>query len=87
MRLTILVWRHIAIAISWRYLQGEFKERGVCEDGDEGNENKEDEEDTEWDLQAGHGTHVAGMIYSRMLQQGTVGMASRREEFRRISGR
>ena len=60
---------------------------GGCEDGDEGNEDEEDEEDNEWDLQAGHGTHVAGMIYGRMLLQGAVGTASRREKFRRISGR
>ena len=67
-RLTILAWRHIAIAILWRYLQGEFKEREVCGDRDERSEDEEDEEDTEWDLQAGHGTHVARMIYSKMLQ-------------------
>ena len=86
-RLTISAWRHIAIAISRRYLQGEFKEGGGCGDGDEGSEDEEDEEDNEWDLQAGHGTYVAGMIYGRMLQQGAAGTASRREEFYRISGR
>ncbi|KAG6310454.1 hypothetical protein E4U44_005501 [Claviceps purpurea] len=37
------------------------------------------------DLQAGHGTHVAGMIYARELQQGLGGTAMARERFREVS--
>ncbi|KAG6266915.1 hypothetical protein E4U47_005546 [Claviceps purpurea] len=37
------------------------------------------------DLQAGHGTYVAGMIYARELQQGLGGTAMARERFREVS--
>jgi hypothetical protein len=41
--------------------------------------------DNPWDLQAGHGTHVAGMIYARELMEGDHSIISRREKFRRVS--
>ena len=41
--------------------------------------------DDPWDLQAGHGTHIAGMIYARELMEGNDSIISRREQFRRIS--
>lgn len=78
-RLNISAWRHMAIAISNRYLNQAFKEEGF------GDEDDDDIEDNPADLQAGHGTHVAGMIYARELQQGGFGTAARREQFRAIS--
>jgi hypothetical protein len=35
--------------------------------------------DDPWDLQAGHGTHIAGMIYARELMEGNNTIISRRE--------
>ncbi|OBT73266.1 hypothetical protein VF21_08460 [Pseudogymnoascus sp. 05NY08] len=35
-----------------------------------------------WDLQAGHGTHIAGMIYACELMEGNNTIISRREKFR-----
>ncbi|KAL2104431.1 hypothetical protein VUR80DRAFT_942 [Thermomyces stellatus] len=37
------------------------------------------------DLQTGHTTHIAGMVYARELQQGQFGTAARRGAFRRVS--
>ncbi|KFZ20112.1 hypothetical protein V501_00293 [Pseudogymnoascus sp. VKM F-4519 (FW-2642)] len=38
--------------------------------------------DDPWDLQAGHGTHIIGMIYARELIEGNNTIISRREKFR-----
>jgi RecQ family ATP-dependent DNA helicase len=38
-----------------------------------------------WDLQCGHGTHTAGMVYARELMEGDQSILSRREKFRRVS--
>jgi hypothetical protein len=63
-RLNISAWRHIVIGISHRYLSEKFmvdKDKEVdWEMFDEDNL----EGDSPWDLQAGHGTHVARMIYA-----------------------
>ena len=67
-RVSISAWRHIAITISRRYLQGKF--------GEEGDKSDNSEENNVCDLQAGHSTHVAGMIYGRILEQGAAGMAN-----------
>jgi hypothetical protein len=37
------------------------------------------------DLQAGHGTHVAGIIYARELMEGENSIISWREKFWRVS--
>ncbi|KAM6523080.1 hypothetical protein FSOLCH5_003699 [Fusarium solani] len=77
--LNISSWRQIAIAIARRYLNGAFKEATLDEDEDD------DLDDSPTDLQAGHGTHVAGMVYARDLQQGLFSTASMREKFRAVS--
>lgn len=41
--------------------------------------------DDPWDLQAGHGTHIVGMIYAQELMEGDNSIISRREKFRRVS--
>jgi hypothetical protein len=85
-RLSISVWRQIAIAISRRFCRGDRFE------DDQGRLNEEegwDEDnaagDDPWDLQGGHGTHIVGMIYARELMEGDHTIISRREKFRRVS--
>ena len=64
-RLNISAWRHIAISISRRYLQGKFVVNEAEEEVDWETFDKDNlDRDSLWDLQAGHGTHVAGMIYA-----------------------
>lgn len=41
--------------------------------------------DSPWDLQAGHGTHVAGMIYARELRQAPGQTMGRQDMFRQVS--
>lgn len=81
--INISAWRQIAIAIANQYLRGDFKDNGVGDiDID-----AFDDDDNPWDLQAGHGTHVAGMIYARMLRQERFSTMSRQTKFRQISQR
>ena len=81
-RLTISAWRHLAVGIANRFLNKSFKQ----EDGGEGDDEwVDDVEDNMWDVQTGHGTRIAGMIYARELQQGVFGTAQRREQFRGVS--
>lgn len=82
-KLSTSSWRQIAIAISNRYL-------GTQHDPSYGGENGEDEDGIDdvsdaRDLQAGHTSHVAGMIYAREMQQGLGGTALMREKFRETS--
>lgn len=74
-KVNISVWRHIAIAIANRYLNKAFGQDNV--EGEGGEEDEDGIEDSAWDLQAGHGTHVAGMVYARELQQGVFSTAAR----------
>jgi superfamily II DNA helicase RecQ len=82
-KISISMWRHIAIAIANRYLNKAFGQDDV--EGERGEDDEGEVEDSAWDLQAGHGTHVAGMVYARELQQGVFSTAARRERFRAIS--
>jgi len=82
--INISAWRQIAIAIANQYLRGDFKDNGI---GDIDLEAFDENEDSPWDLQAGHGTHVAGMIYARMLRQEKFSTMSRQTKFRQISQR
>ncbi|KAF6806228.1 hypothetical protein CMUS01_14418, partial [Colletotrichum musicola] len=82
-RLNVSMWRHVAIAIANRYLNEAFGRQ--AEDG-LADENDDDElEDSPWDLQAGHGTRLAGMIYARELMQFGSGLAAKRQKFRKVS--
>jgi superfamily II DNA helicase RecQ len=82
--INISAWRQIAIGIANQYLRGDFKDHGVS---DIDLDAFDDDEDSPWDLQAGHGTHVAGMIYARMLRQERSSTMSRQTKFRQISQR
>jgi hypothetical protein len=82
---TISANRQILIAISRRYYYHDLFEEGAGE-AKEGQDNEMDEEeDNPWDLQAGHSTHVSGMIYARELMEADYSIISRREKFRRVS--
>ncbi|GKU13616.1 unnamed protein product [Fusarium langsethiae] len=89
--INISAWRQIAIGISNRYLNKIFK--GGQDDGGGFGEDDDDEGDG-WgsdlvnsiqDLQAGHGSHIAGLIYARLFGQGEFGTLRSRDEFRKAS--
>ncbi|KAK6591640.1 hypothetical protein H4I95_12110 [Botrytis cinerea] len=84
--LNISGYRQIAIAISRRYCREDRfeEEKSKLEESEGWDEDNADGDDP-WDLQAGHGTHVAGMIYARELMEGENSIISRREKFRRVS--
>lgn len=84
-RSAISMWRHIAIGISNRYFNKVFGD-GMGDGFDEG----EDEGirsliDSIYDLQAGYGLYVRGLIYARMFGQGDLGMMRSREQFCKVS--
>jgi hypothetical protein len=69
-KLNISAWRHVAIRISRQYLSRRFVVDEAEEEVDWEMFDKDNiKGDSLWDLQAGHGTHVAGMIYVRELRQ------------------
>lgn len=76
-------WRQIAIAISNRYLGTKYDPAYNGENGED--EDNIDDVSNARDLQAGHTSHVAGMIYAREMQQGLGGTAMMREKFREVS--
>ena len=84
--LNISGYRQIAIAISRRYCREDRfeEEKSKLEESEGWDEDNADGDDP-WDLQAGHGTHIAGMIYARELMEGDHSIISRREKFRRVS--
>jgi RecQ family ATP-dependent DNA helicase len=84
--LSISAWRQIAIAISRRFCRTDpFEDDQGKLEGEDGWDEDNTAGDDPWDLQAGHGTHIAGMIYARELMEGNDTIISRRERFRRIS--
>ncbi|KFY98398.1 hypothetical protein V500_01689 [Pseudogymnoascus sp. VKM F-4518 (FW-2643)] len=73
----------IAIAISRRFCREfRFEDESGKWDPDENWDEDNAAGDDPWDLQAGHGTHIAGMIYARELMEGNNTIISRREKFR-----
>jgi superfamily II DNA helicase RecQ len=86
LKLNISAWRHIVIGIARRYLSGKFVADEAEEDIDWETFDEDNlEGDSPWDLQAGHGTHVAGMIYARELRQAPGQTMGRQDMFRKIS--
>ncbi|KAI4192651.1 MAG: hypothetical protein LQ350_008599 [Teloschistes chrysophthalmus] len=77
------VWRQLAIGISRRKLQSEhtFREDDEDEDGDF----YEDEAGEILDLQSGHSSHVAGIVYARGIHEIHGVVASKRKRFRGAS--
>jgi hypothetical protein len=81
-KINISTWRQLAIAISRKYCQENPFEEGTAEE-----EGEEDAhiEDNPWDLQTGHSSHIGGMIYARLLEEGDSSVASQRAKFHAIS--
>jgi hypothetical protein len=81
-KLHISAWRQISIAMSRRYC----REHPFQEASQEGDQEEDDlDQDNPWDLQSGHSSHVAGMIYARELMEGGNAVISRWEQFRKVS--
>jgi hypothetical protein len=82
--LTISAYREIAIGISRRYLRGStaFK-------SEESDENEAWDEENAGasiaDEQAGHTTHIAGLIYARGIMEQAGAVADKRQQFRASS--
>ena len=74
-------WRDISIAISRKYLRkGEGRFGYDEEDWDEEGEGDEVE-----DMQAGHGTHIAGTVYARGIREQDGVVESMRQKYRQAS--
>ncbi|KFZ23741.1 hypothetical protein V502_01780 [Pseudogymnoascus sp. VKM F-4520 (FW-2644)] len=76
----------IAIAILQQFCQEfQFKDESRKWDPDENWDEDNAAGNDLWDLQAGHGTHIAGMIYARELMEGNNTIISCWEKFRQVS--
>ncbi|KAF6793337.1 hypothetical protein CMUS01_16109 [Colletotrichum musicola] len=78
-------WRHMAIALARRYFRDPRTSKAMDELDDGDGSDSEGEDDSPWDLQAGHGSAVAGMVYARLLTEGSFETNERRLQFRHIS--
>jgi superfamily II DNA or RNA helicase len=85
-KLNIGSYRQIAIAITRKYL---IKDPFIDDREDEDRVDDDDPHgtmpDSAFDLQSGHGSHVAGMIYARWIMEAPQEVASMRERFRQVS--
>ena len=78
--LTIQMYREISIAMSRRWVRKQDAFR--MDEDDEDGEWNEDDSNQIADEQAGHTSHVAGMIYARGIMERSGEVASKRERFR-----
>ena len=79
-RVNIMAWRHISIAIFRRWVFDRQVQRMIDEDEGHG-----EEVDEAFDLQAGHSSRIAGNIYGRMLSEAPFHTQARRAASRRVS--
>ncbi|KAL1844470.1 hypothetical protein VTK73DRAFT_2461 [Phialemonium thermophilum] len=79
--LNISAWRQMAIGMSNRYFNKAF---GIDE-AEEEEDSKGQLFDSIHDLQAGHGSHIAGLVYARLVGQGELGTMRSWEAFCRVS--
>ncbi|KAG7416705.1 hypothetical protein Forpi1262_v016777 [Fusarium oxysporum f. sp. raphani] len=87
-KLNISSWRHISTAIGRRYFRNASTAhtRLLHEvDSDNSGSESDSDEDSPYDLQAGHGSKTAGLIYGRLVTEGAFEMNERRVNFRYIS--
>lgn len=75
--LTIPAFRNVVIGISRRFMQGKVAFKQEDED--------DEEEDDIFDEQAGHGSHVAGMVYARGIMEMAGVVADKRQRYRECS--
>ncbi|KAG8630425.1 hypothetical protein KVT40_002044 [Elsinoe batatas] len=84
----IQAYREIAIAISRKFLRGTNKGVDLDDDDEDGDWNEDNFDDKLAriaDRQAGHGSHVAGMIYARLMQEMTGSVTEVRKGYRASS--
>ncbi len=79
-RVNIMAWRHISIAIFRRWIFDKQVQRMIDEDEGHG-----EEVDEAFDLQAGHSSRIAGNIYGRMLSEAPFHTQAKRAAFRKVS--
>ncbi|KAI3572600.1 P-loop containing nucleoside triphosphate hydrolase protein [Fusarium oxysporum f. sp. albedinis] len=87
-KLNISSWRHISTAIGRRYFRNASTAhtRLLHEvDSDNSGSESDSDEDSPYDLQAGHGSKTAGLIYGRLVTEGAFETNERRVNFRYIS--
>lgn len=88
--LSIQAYREIAIAISRRFMRPGVRFQTDHTDAKDQQEKKEEEEEDHEessiaDIQAGHTTHIAGMIYARGIMEQPGVVAEKRQQFRTSS--
>ncbi len=79
-----MAWRHISVAIFRRFIQDEKVQKTVSLEEQEAKGDKE-ADDEAFDLQAGHGSRVAWLIYGRLITESPFPTGARRAAFRRVS--
>jgi superfamily II DNA helicase RecQ len=84
-KINISAWRNIAIAISRRFCREAPFEMDDIRPEDVDNDHPDVNEDSPHDLQSGHTTHIAGMIYARELVENKDAVIGRRGKFREVS--
>src|SRR5579871_5449988 len=82
--ITVQAYREIAIGISRRFMRGSTSFQHEDDEGREF-ETVDDVSAEVQDLQAGHTSHVAGMIYARGIMEQSGVVASMRQHFRKSS--
>ncbi|CAK7237488.1 hypothetical protein SCUCBS95973_009973 [Sporothrix curviconia] len=97
---SVAQWRHLAIAITNRYLRtlpadddrtAQKRKRGGSpydgrpNDGDANSSDDDDDNNNPYDAQASHSTRTAGLVYGRLTFQGTLGTAHGQERYFRTS--
>ena len=83
-KLNISSWRHISIAMGRRYFRNASTAhtRLLREaDSDNSGSESDEDEDSPYDLQAGHGSRIAGLIYGRLVIEGSFETNERRVNF------
>ncbi|KFA70949.1 hypothetical protein S40288_10242 [Stachybotrys chartarum IBT 40288] len=87
---TISSWRHLSAAIARRYFRtGTTMHPSFADQIGDGNCSESDGEDMEdsspWDRQAGHESLTAGLVYGRLIMEGSFETNERRLNFRHVS--
>jgi superfamily II DNA helicase RecQ len=86
-RLNISAWRQISIAIARKFIREEYRfdsSEGEAYEGDDFDKDNQ-QGDSAWDLQSGHETRMAGMVYARLLSEGEFETQSQKERYRTVS--
>jgi hypothetical protein len=84
-KINISAWRNIAIAISRRFCRETPFVIDETQPDEMDDNSPEGDNDSPHDLQSGHTTHIAGMIYARELVENRDAVVGRRGKFREVS--